>query len=197
MSPNNWLCFEDAPDVFTDTWHYGAPGSFWHSSLIKVILQMYLNVVLHILSTSYELLESSNCVCKQLLPKHLLGWDPGLMLFLRYLVIATIWHGNPLQYSRLENPHGQRSLAGYSPWGHKESDMTEQLSIHSTSSHKHLPFLAFSGKYWMHTDPSPNFGSAFLMIKACIFKQPTGLKRMFFVNGMEKKTLSYLIDFLK
>ena len=31
-------------------------------------------------------------------------------------------HGNPLQYSCLENPHGQRSLAGYSPWGHKESD---------------------------------------------------------------------------
>ena len=26
-------------------------------------------------------------------------------------------HGNPLQYSGLENPHGQRSLAGYSPWG--------------------------------------------------------------------------------
>ena len=23
------------------------------------------------------------------------------------------------------NPHGQRSLAGYSPWGHKESDTTE------------------------------------------------------------------------
>ena len=33
-------------------------------------------------------------------------------------------HGNPLQYSCLENPHGQRSLAGYSPWGRKESDMT-------------------------------------------------------------------------
>ena len=29
-------------------------------------------------------------------------------------------HGNPLQYSCLENPHGQRSLVGYSPWGHKE-----------------------------------------------------------------------------
>ena len=26
------------------------------------------------------------------------------------------------------NPHGQRSLAGYRPWGHKESDMTEWLS---------------------------------------------------------------------
>ena len=31
----------------------------------------------------------------------------------------------PLQYSCLENPHGLRSLAGYSPWGHKELDMTE------------------------------------------------------------------------
>ena len=37
-------------------------------------------------------------------------------------------HGYPLQYSCLENPHGQRSLVAYSPWGHKESDMTEQLN---------------------------------------------------------------------
>ena len=28
-------------------------------------------------------------------------------------------HGNPFQYSYLENPHGQRSMAGCSPWGHK------------------------------------------------------------------------------
>ena len=27
--------------------------------------------------------------------------------------------------------HGQRSLAGYSPWGLKESDMTEQLKTHT------------------------------------------------------------------
>ena len=33
-------------------------------------------------------------------------------------------HGNPLQDSCLENSHGQRSQVGYSPWGHKESDMT-------------------------------------------------------------------------
>ena len=37
-------------------------------------------------------------------------------------------HGYPLQYSCLENPNGQRSLTGYSLWGHKESDVTEQLS---------------------------------------------------------------------
>ena len=35
-------------------------------------------------------------------------------------------NGNPLQYPCLENPmDGQRSLAGYSLWGLKESDMTE------------------------------------------------------------------------
>ena len=28
-----------------------------------------------------------------------------------------------------ENPRRQRSLQCYSPWGHKESDTTEQLSI--------------------------------------------------------------------
>ena len=38
-------------------------------------------------------------------------------------------HGNPLQYSCLDKPHGQRTLVGCSPWGHrKESDTTEQLS---------------------------------------------------------------------
>ena len=37
-------------------------------------------------------------------------------------------HGNPLRYSCLENPHGQRSLVGYSPWGQKETK-------HSTASH--------------------------------------------------------------
>ena len=45
-------------------------------------------------------------------------------------------HGNPLQYSRLENVHGQGSLAGCSPWGCKESDTTEQLStVHTQQNH--------------------------------------------------------------
>ena len=34
-------------------------------------------------------------------------------------------NGKPLQYSCLENSMGKRSLVGYSPWGHKESDTTE------------------------------------------------------------------------
>ena len=39
-------------------------------------------------------------------------------------------NGNPLQYSCLENPQGQRSLAGYGPKGCKELVTTEQLSTH-------------------------------------------------------------------
>ena len=34
-------------------------------------------------------------------------------------------NGNPLQYFRLKNSLGQRSLPGYSPWGHKASESTE------------------------------------------------------------------------
>ena len=36
------------------------------------------------------------------------GGDPG------------VGNDNPFQYSCLEKFHGQISLAGYSPWGHKE-----------------------------------------------------------------------------
>ena len=39
-------------------------------------------------------------------------------------------NGTSLRYSCLENVHGLRSPVGYSPWGHKESDTTEQLHFH-------------------------------------------------------------------
>ena len=35
----------------------------------------------------------------------------------------------PLQYSFLGESHGQRNLVGYSTWGHKESNMPEQLTL--------------------------------------------------------------------
>ena len=47
-------------------------------------------------------------------------------------------HGNSLQFSCLENPHEQRSMAGYSPEGCKESDMTKYLS----RAHMNLKMLS-------------------------------------------------------
>ena len=50
-----------------------------------------------------------------------------------------------LQYSCLENPHGQKSLASYTPWGLKELDMTEWLSLswHLQSHKKHWLFFTW------------------------------------------------------
>ena len=41
-----------------------------------------------------------------------------------------VGHGNPFQYSCLENPHGQ-SLMGSAPWGDKDSDTTEHTQRHT------------------------------------------------------------------
>ena len=51
-------------------------------------------------------------------------------------------NGNPLQYSCLENLHGQLNLAGYSLCGCKESDMPERLST------AHTPFQTIKSELW-------------------------------------------------
>ena len=53
-------------------------------------------------------------------------------------------HGNPFQYSCVKTPWWQRSLAGCSPWGRKESDMAKRLSTHSTA-HR-LPLTSYHPK---------------------------------------------------
>ena len=39
--------------------------------------------------------------------------------------------GQPTPVFLPGDSHGQRRLAGYSPWGHKQYDMTEQLTQHN------------------------------------------------------------------
>ena len=65
----------------------------------------------------------SMCVVKNLLAIRRLGFSPwvGKMPWRRAC------HSTPVFL--LGESHGQRSLAGYSPRGHKESDTTERLSI--------------------------------------------------------------------
>ena len=52
--------------------------------------------------------------------------------------------GNPLQYSCLENPRRQRSLVGFSLWGHKESDTTEMTEHAYTHVCDQQPFPGYS-----------------------------------------------------
>ena len=51
--------------------------------------------------------------------------------------------GYPLQYSCLENSHGQRSLVGYSPQGRKELDTTEWLTLS-------LFKVVYNAAFYMH-----------------------------------------------
>ena len=53
---------------------------------------------------------------------------PWLSTGTKACYLSFLLPGNPLQYSCLENPRGQRSLVDYSPWGHKESDTTKLLT---------------------------------------------------------------------
>ena len=52
--------------------------------------------------------------------------------------------------------HGQMSLAGYSPWGHKELDTTEWLTLSLSSSYLDLSCMGLSvlpGLEWLFTFP--------------------------------------------
>ena len=51
-------------------------------------------------------------------------------------------NGNPPIFLSGES-HGQRSLGGYSPWGHKELDMTEQLTLSCLKFYIYLLFFRF------------------------------------------------------
>ena len=57
----------------------------------------------------------------------------SFILFIQYRINQTKqWHPTPVLLPG--KPHGRRSLVGCSPWGHKESDMTERLHFHFSLS---------------------------------------------------------------
>ena len=72
-------------------------------------------------------------------------------------------NGNALQYAYLDNPHGQRKLAGYTPWCCRESDTTKQL----THTHTHTRILK---TYCCVEEELGNFTSHFLDIYIDISK---------------------------
>ena len=64
---------------------------------------------------------------------------------LRHLGIPAYIYSRKWQSTPVLLPgksHGQRSLVGYSPWSHKESDMTERLHFLSTFNFSYYKILA-------------------------------------------------------
>ena len=93
--------------------------------------------------------------------------------------------GNPLQYSCLEIPRDRRNLAGYSPWGCKELDTTENnnnktclnLSYHKLSiciKYNTCFFLKSTIKWDMPVQKTVNHAHTLMMILfsffTCVFK---------------------------
>ena len=70
--------------------------------------------------------------------KHLsTTWETRVRSLGREVPWRRKWQSTPVLLPG--KSHGQRSLVGYSPWGHKQLNMTERL-------HFHFHFLLYSGK---------------------------------------------------
>ena len=61
------------------------------------------------------------------LPANVGDMRHGFSLWFGKISWGRAWQSRPVFLP--EEFHGQKSLAGYSPWGHKESDMTEKLTL--------------------------------------------------------------------
>ena len=70
-------------------------------------------------------------------------------------------NGNPLQFLPGEF-HGQKSLEGYNPWGHKELDTTEQLT--HTHTHTHTSVIKKPSVFPINTLRLKIAGHSFLLI---------------------------------
>ena len=74
-------------------------------------------------------------ICKRLMFKPWVGKIPGVR------------NGNPLQLFLPGKFHEQRNLAGYSPWGCKESDTTEWISTHTETLYIHIHNINILSKF--------------------------------------------------
>ena len=87
--------------------------------------------------------------------------------------------------------HAQRSLAVYSPWGHKEFDTTEQLSTHATILNLHVfsPVISFC-IYWntcIYTEDTAK------SMHNCIIKKSCKLVRIRY-NNREINCINWYSD---
>ena len=82
-------------------------------------------------------------------------------------------HGNPLQYSCLENPHGWRGLVGYGAWHLKELDTTEHTQVRIRNSHQGR--RQAEGSWWCRRPPpvsSPALPPGAMLASECDLPVP-------------------------
>ena len=96
---------------------------------------------------------------------HVLEWIP--MAFGKFLYFSGFYSVYTYNWRRAWQPtpvflpgesHGQRSLAGYSSWGHKESDTTEEIQHAHIYIIKYIDHLNLSGGGRGRGDANQNLG---------------------------------------
>ena len=94
---------------------------FWCLFQLKITLSHFQDLNFGVSSRESGLpwgFSGKECACQCRRP----GFDP----WVRKIPWRRKWQPTPVFLPG--KPHGQRSLASYRPWGHKESDMTEWLN---------------------------------------------------------------------
>ena len=114
-------------------------------------------------------------------------------------------HGHPFQYSCSENPHGQRSLVDFSPWGRKELDTTERLSTAPVSIYflqrplsylcLHCPFIENYIRVCIHMCTHKSFLN-FLQFFKTQYKLVPHLLRFFLTTPGLKSTPQFPFPFI-
>ena len=84
--------------------------------------------------------------------------------------------------------HGQRSLAEYSPWGHEESDTTEQLDIDT-----HVPTVCYMILMVMWNLGKPVYGGCRALLTVIYFNH---LDHMTHLGKSEKYRCNFFTKYI-
>ena len=90
-------------------------------------------------------LVSKSCQFCLFLTNSVLGYAYLSLLLQSEICVLSMSTWQPIPVLLPGKSHGWRSVVGYSPWGHKESDMTERLHFHF---HISLCFVIRINYYW-------------------------------------------------
>ena len=124
--------------LLTVTWHFSSSTNTWQLSHTIFIIR-YVSLFL-LGFPGGDTGKEPTCQCRR---HKRLGFDP----WVGKSPWRRAWQLTPVFLPG--ESHGQRSLAGYSPWSLKESDTTEQLSMH-TATYQNLYFI------FLNTQAVPN-----------------------------------------
>ena len=108
----------------------------------------------------------STCQCRRCRRCGFSPWVGKIPWRREWLPAPVFWPGES---------QGQRSLAGYSPWGYKESDTTEPLSIHMhthTCTHRHTHIYTHTYVYITYTYLGSVPSMEFSLFKLLCTQQP-------------------------